>query len=356
MRKKKIVRGVAMSAICIGILLMLYVFVKIGFDFNKLSTVTYTRTSYAFEQEFTEIEINTSFFDVKIFPANTQQEAKAYLPQSGNLFHQVTVQQGKLTIDLQDERAWYEKLFFNGLTHVGTVLELYIPPAHYQKLKVNINSGDIDVQGKTIMGDALTFENVSLTASSGDIEFHASTLNNGNGGISMQTSSGNIGVRGVKDVPLAAKTSSGYVNVLECTLTGADLKTSSGNLLLADVSVTDGGFYAEASSGDIEMLCVSATVMRLEVDVGDIELTEVMVSDELRAQTDTGDIEIERSDAGSLHIETDTGDVEMELLSGKMFTVETDTGDKRYPASDSDGGACVVKTDTGDVEITVVPK
>ncbi len=350
MSKKKtwgIVAGVAMLA---GLLLIAGVFFAIGFDFSKLSAETYARHAYTPEESFDEIEINSTFFDVKIFPLAEGEEPTIYLPFSGNLSHQVAVQDGKLSIFLLDGRAWYEKWSFFNISNENTTIELHLPHAHYEKLKVKLNSGDILVSNERGEEDDIAFGLVLLETSTGDINFFANTK--AGGSVGLLASTGDITVRGAQGVSLSAKVSTGHITLRDCVLKGVSAATSTGGIKMQNVEAIS--MNLEVSSGDIELQNVSADSMVLEADTGDVELTEVLVEGELRAQTDTGEIEIVRSDAGSLWIETDTGDVEMELLSGKMYQVETDTGDSKYPDHDRNGGRCRVKTDTGDVEITVI--
>ncbi len=353
MSKKKLWSIVAIAAVLVGLALIAGVFFAIRFDFSKLATETYVRGEYALEEPFDEIEINTTFFDVRIFPVDAEQASVAYLPYSGNVTHNVTVRDGKLSVFIVDSRAWYEKLFFDGITNENTVIELRVPHAQYEKLAVRSRSGDVLVDGKNDDGDALLFGTVRVEANSGDIEFRAGTLSEGS--VALFADTGDIVVSGTQGSGLTAHTDTGHITVLGCApATALSLKTSTGEITLADVSVTGGLLAIETDSGDVEMRNVRAQDLKLEADTGDVEMMAVLVTGELRVETDTGEVDIKRSDAGSIYLESDTGDVEMELLTGKMFTVETDTGDRRHPASDRNGGICRVKTDTGDVEITVL--
>ena len=355
MSKKKIWGIAAIVAILAGLALIAGVLFAIRFDFAKLATESYVRTEHALEEPFDEIEIDTTFFDVRISPVDAEQAPVAYLPYSGNITHNVTVRDGKLSVFVVDGRAWYEKLFFDGLTNENTVIELRVPHAQYENLTVRSRSGDVLVDGKNDDGDALLFGTVRVEANSGDIEFRAGTLSEG--GVALFADTGDIVVSGVQGVPLTVATSTGDITVLGCASdTALSLKSNTGEITLADVSVKEGLLSIETDSGEIEMRNVHAQDLKLETDTGDVDMTSVLISGELRMETDTGEIDIKHSDAGSIYLESGTGDVEMELLTGKMFTVETDTGDRRYPASDRDGGICRVKTDTGDVEITVLAK
>ena len=358
MSKKKIGGIVAVVAILIGLLMVLLVLVKIGFDLRNLNTETFRYAEHRLEGEFSEIEIESSFFDVKLLPVAEEEEGVAYLPYSDKITHSFTVQNGKLTIRVQDDRAWYEKWLFEGTFDERIAVELHLPRAHYEKLTVDVNSGDVVVNGQLDGESLLSFENVLLKTSSGDLDFRAEMQNSGNGMLNMQTISGNVTMAGVSGVPIELKTTSGDILAMNSTpAQSIRLASTSGHVKVMQVTMAeDGVLSADVSSGEIELSNVRVGTMKLEITSGDIELSNVMVAGELRAETNSGDIEIKRSDAGSLYLETTSGDVEAELLTGKMFEVDTTSGDKRYPASDRDGGLCKVKTTSGDVDIVVLAR
>ena len=85
---------------------------------------------------------------------------------------------------------------------------------------------------------------------------------------------------------------------------------------------------------------------------GDTLLKNVIANEKLYAKRSTGDIRIEKCDAGEIFIETDTGHVKGTLLTDKVFIVETDTGSINVPKTTS-GGRCEITTDTGDIKISI---
>ncbi len=352
MSMKKTWTIAALIAIFAGILIVATVFFSIGFDLSELSTETYARNTYTPKEDFDEIEIISTFFDVKVLPLVAGEEPTVYLPFSGNLTHEVTVKDGKLSIYLMDGRAWYQKWNFFNISNENTVIELHLPHADYEKLRVKVNSGDILVSKEHDEESSFTLGHVTLETSTGDVRFFADTKVGSS--IGLVTDTGDITVTGAQGVSLSAEVGTGHVTLRDCDLKSVNLTASTGDIKLQNVKGS--GMVMKVSSGDIGLASVSAASMALTASTGDIELSDVLVEGELRAETGTGEIEVQRSDAGSLWIETDTGDVEMTLLSGKMYQVETDTGDKRYPDHDRNGGRCRVKTDTGDVEITVLAK
>ena len=77
-------------------------------------------------------------------------------------------------------------------------------------------------------------------------------------------------------------------------------------------------------------------------------MEHVLAEDYLQIFTDTGDVEIEGSDAGTVNIETDTGDVSGHFLTSKWFSAFSDTGNVTVPNT-PEGGECRIQTDSGDI-------
>ena len=86
---------------------------------------------------------------------------------------------------------------------------------------------------------------------------------------------------------------------------------------------------------------------------GDLEMNDVVVTNKMYLERDTGDIEFFRCDAKEIIINTTTGDVKGSLLSDKLFDITTNTGDKHIPSSKGED-ICKITTDTGDIYINIV--
>ena len=352
--RRRIFLIMALAAILVGLILIAGVFFAIGFDFSKLNAQSVARERRVLEGEFSEIEIYTDVFDVRILPMSGEDPAEAYLPYSEKISHTLTVQDGKLLVEVEDSRAWYEKWsIYTPERDESSVLELRIPHAYYNKLTVKVKSGDILADGQTDEGDALCFGSIDLSANSGDVEFRASAT----GSVSLHTISGDITVGGVKNVPILARATTGNISVIGCEVTACALELSTGDVTLAGINfVGEGVLSVDVSSGDVSLQNVRAQRVAIKTTTGEIEMKAVTAAGELRAESTTGDIKLVRSDAGSLYLKTTTGDVEAELITGKSFNVETASGDKEYPASDRDGGVCEVKTTSGDIKIVVLAR
>ncbi len=371
MSKKKLWGLAAVTAILAGLLLIASVFFTIDFDFSRLNTETYQIGMYVHnaDEELNKIEINTSFFDVKILPMAEEEGVIVYYPYSENIRHEIHWIDGKLSINVVDGRAWYEKLGVVNVTTESTVIEVHLPHRHYETLKILVGSGDVSVTSELNGNDVLSFGNVSVETGSGDIAFSAKMMRQDtpyNAG--FFSGSGDVYLSGIQCVPVSVATDSGAITIRDCVSTSSfRLSSSSGDIKIDNVVSAEGEFIlVNNDSGDVKLSHVIIDAIKVTTDTGDVELFDVLVEGssieansavlgggDLRIETDTGDVEIKRSDATSLFLTTDTGDVEVELLSGKTYFVKTDTGEVKHPAHDNNGGQCHVTTDTGDVEITV---
>ncbi len=105
-------------------------------------------------------------------------------------------------------------------------------------------------------------------------------------------------------------------------------------------------------TGEIAVSGAACKSVNIESDTGNVLLKNVIASERLSVETETGDVKLDMCDAQDVYIETDTGDVRGTLLSPKKFLAKSATGDVNVPKTE-DGGQCKIKTDTGNIKITV---
>lgn len=129
------------------------------------------------------------------------------------------------------------------------------------------------------------------------------------------------------------------------------LSVSTGTVSVSETSCA-GDFWVSVSTGEMKLRDVTCKNFTSEGSTGDIELYNVLVSEKMKIERSTGDVEFSGCDAAEIFIETSTGDVGGTLLSPKQFIVETSTGEIDVPKNTM-GGRCQINTSTGDVEIAV---
>ena len=375
MRSKRAWGIVAFGAILIG-LIMVSIVLILYYTGHPGVKIIVPRERFIVEEAIRDIEIESSFADVKIVISSSKSPRSSFeVPDGEQLYCEHELVQGKLTIRLVDERAWYEKMGDHHIKKESTIV-LYLPFSYcYGDLTIKTASGDVYVPYAEYSkkNNSFAFETVNVETSSGDIDFCAGVAMSGvsYGSASFTTKTGDVKLEGIRNAPLRVETSTGDIQLINSSFEGdVEISTSSGEVQLSNVSLSKSDIiYIKASSGDVDFFNVDAGAVKVETDTGDVELSNVVIQGaglrpnghslmggDLRIETDTGDVELKRSDAQSLFVTTDTGDVEIELLTGKYYSVKSDTGDVKHPEHDQHHGQCHVTTDTGDVEITVISK
>ena len=306
----------ALILIIIGGGLMGGVMIMGGWNFTKWGPAM-TEVTHTLPETIFNVDIDTSTADVT-FVATTETYGKVVCREKEKEQHTVTVQNGTLTIQLNDQRKWHQRFFDFGKTSIT----VYLPEGGYAALSIKESTGTVSLPS------AFRFDSVDITASTGSVTCDAAV----SGEVNIALSTGNIRFGGETAGSLALKTSTGRISVENTTCTG---------------SVT-----ANVSTGKTVLNNVTCTSLSSTGSTGDIALTDVIVENALSIERSTGDVKFEHSDAAELDIKTDTGDVSGSLRSSKVFITHTDTGRISVPESTS-GGKCKVTTDTGDIKLTV---
>lgn len=286
-----------------------------GGSFRPVEAETKT---YPVTEPFTDIHIETQETDI-VFLLSTDGTCSVEGAETEKVHLNVSVENGALTVTTVDERTWVDRL----IPHVDQPMQIRLPETAYKTLSVESHTGDVTVP------DSFAFEQVRITASTGDVTCGASSED----AIEITAGTGDITLDGVR-----AKT--------------ASLAVSTGRITVRGASVS-GDVIVSVSTGKIELDRLTCSALRSEGSTGDATLKDVIVKDTLWIKRSTGDVTLERCDAATVRIETDTGDVSASLLSEKIFVTKTNTGKVRIPDTQS-GGRCEISTSTGDIRIELV--
>ncbi len=145
--------------------------------------------------------------------------------------------------------------------------------------------------------------------------------------------------------------STGDIRVKNISAGKIRLSSSTGNIIVSDVTCT-GDMKASVTTGDVKITDVTCQNLISTGSTGDISLKSVIASGKFTVKRSTGNVRIKESDAENLEINTDTGNITGSLISSKVFIAHSDTGDTYTPETTS-GGKCKITTDTGNIKITV---
>jgi len=131
---------------------------------------------------------------------------------------------------------------------------------------------------------------------------------------------------------------------------GVEISVTTGDIRLENISA--GAVSLSVSTGDTHLSYVACHSLTSTGSTGDAILTRVTANEKMTLNRSTGDIKLERCDAGDIYIQTSTGDVTGSLLSDKIFTVHTNTGHISVPDIHT-GGRCEIRTSTGDIAFEI---
>lgn len=281
-----------------GVILFAAIMMINGWDFAALNTMNYVTNTHQIGSSFSTLSIASDTADIE-FVKSEDGVCKVVCYEPEKCKHRVTVENDLLTINMVDERKWYEYI---GITVGNPKITVYLPENEYTSLHIKESTGDISIPKD------FSFKTMHISVSTGHVKNFASAKE-----INIKATTGNIYVENVFLNSLTVSLSTGRLNIANVTCEGS-----------ATISTT----------------------------TGDITLKNFLVENKLSVEASTGDVELSASDAREIFIKTSTGDVTGSLLSDKVFIVQTDTGDLNVPKT-TNGGKCEIYTSTGDIEITV---
>ncbi len=320
-KTKKTVIIIAVVLVVIGLLLFLGVCIATKSDFSKLNTVIYETNTYTADKDFRNIEINVTETDI-LFKPSTDRNCSVVCVESDKLKHSVSVEKETLHIIVDDRRNWYDHITIFSKSLSMTV---YLPSEKYELLKINNQTGNITIP------DLFSFDNVDITASTGDIDCNASVKENFRG-----------------------KTSTGAIQLDKMQAGNIDLSVSTGNISMSSVICKD-TISAKVSTGKIILTDVTCQNFTSTGSTGNVTMKNTIASDKFNVERSTGNIHFENCDANQIDIKTSTGDVDGTLNSEKIFVTKTSTGTVHVPETIS-GGKCEITTSTGDIQINLSVK
>lgn len=300
MRKRTIVwLCVAVILVLIGLGLLTFAMASSGWDITKLDTTVYETKTYEIGEDFRDLAIYTDTADL-VFVQSEDGTCKVVCHEESKVKHEVSVQSGTLTIQVKNEKEWFD---FIDLGLENTKITIYLPNAEYGTLQVNGTTGDVQ------LSHDFRFEQVNISVSTGHIHLD------------------NVSAKMI------------------------ELSASTGNIIAAGIAC-EGDVAVYVSTGRVELSDVACKNVKSTGSTGDLSLKRVLAEEGIRIERSTGDVTFDGSDAAEIFVRIGTGDVKGSLLTGKTFLVETRTGSIEVPQSVI-GGTCEIKTSTGDVQLTI---
>lgn len=296
MKRRTIVALIVAAALIItgGILMVL----GLSFAGDSKQESKMQQTDLAIGEPFDSIQLNTADCDVVFALANITADPYVTFREMKNVQHSVQVEDGTLKIQMIDNRKWMDHISISGMSWENAQMIVYLPQEKCASLQITTHTGDIRLTEAILAGE------ISLRSDTGDIWCNGTSA-----------------------------------DMLDCMTDTGDIKLS--NAECEQIRL-------KTDTGDKELENVICKMLISESDTGDTDMERVMAEENLQITTNTGDVEIESSDAGAVSIVTDNGDVSGHFLTSKWFQAYSDTGNVRVPHT-RDGGECRIESNTGDI-------
>lgn len=271
---------VAIISVVVGIFGTLITLSTTNFSFIALNGEKYTITTHTVSKEFEEIYINTDTADV-IFVYSTDGSCRVECHEDVNLSHNVSVDNGKLSIEIEDTRNWYDHI---SIWSPELKITVYLPKREYAELNITAGTSDI------YLSRDFTFDTIDINVSTGDIVLANIVANE----INLSLSTGDIELT---DVTCASLTSNGTTGDIELTRTVAsekfNLKRNTGDVYLYDCDANE--IYIVTSTGDVKGSLLTNKSFATNTHTGDISVPPSVSGGVCNISTDTGDIFIKIS-------------------------------------------------------------
>lgn len=308
----------AASLVLIGCILFAGVMSTLGWDFAKLSTVRFETNTHDVTEPFGNISLVTDTADI-VFALSNDGKCSVECYEEENAKHSVTVENGTLTVKVNEQKSLYDYI---GFYFGSPKITVYLLKAEYSTLSVKDGTGNVEIP------KGFTFESADISLNTGDVDFSAAARKE----VKIKTSTGNIS---------AKDTSAGDL----------DFAVATGKITVSGVSCT-GDITVGVSTGETDLADVSCKNIISDGTTGRIFLNHVIAENKLSIKRSTGNVKFKGCDAAELYVKTSTGDVTGSLLTDKAFITETGTGKIDVPKT-SVGGRCEIRTGTGNIEIKI---
>ena len=292
--------------------------ISFKWDFKKLSTTNYQTNEHQITESFSDVSILTDTADIKLLPSENSQ-VKVVCREEENAKHAVSVKDGALTVEVVNEKKWYQHI---GINFESPKVTVYLPAGEYGALSIKGNTGATEI------AEDFTFKSIDIEQDTGSVSSYADTLEN-----------------------IKIKTDTGAVRIQDVSAQAVDVSVSTGKVSLTNLNC-EGTLKIGVSTGKTVIDWVKCKNLISSGSTGSLTLKDTVATEKFFIERSTGDIKFENSDASEIFVKTDTGDVSGTLLTDKVFITETDTGKIKVPNSIS-GGRCEITTDTGDIIISV---
>lgn len=289
-----------------------------GGAFSEIFLAEYSEESLEITEDFDSIVIDVVTADIKLMVSD-DDVCRLVAYSQEKIKYVANVTDGKLTVNVKDERAWYDHIAFVTET---PKLTLYLPKAQYETLVIDATTGDVEVSSD------FTFRTADISLTTGDVELLST-------------------VTGLAKI----KSTTGDIKLSDMSAASIDITLTTGDASLENVAC-EGDISLNIGSGETNFTNVTCHNFTTDGTTGSMSLVNVIAKGKMTLERTTADITFEHCDASELSVKTDTGDVTGTLLTKKIFIPRTTTGKINVPET-TEGGVCKITTTTGKIIISI---
>lgn len=336
---------IAVGGIFIGIGKMLGGVLSSGFF--RVGGKTFSAEDFRTEtidiDDFTSLEVSTSFIDIEIVKGD-RPGLEVYAPEicmpevSQNGGH-LKIEQPKQTINFQINL---------NTSPVSAYYKITVPEDAVLPSSISATSGDITITDVNVSGDiastsgdkeisGINADNLNITATSGDCDLNTCTLDT----LNLCTTSGFARIDSITAKEFEYSTTSGGIDSVNCNLTTIDSASTSGDVryenLEAETVVTEstsGNFFIDNSS--VKSLSATSTS-------GEFESSK-LTSDNIQIDGTSADIELSLTGKESEY------DYTIDSVSGDISLPSLEV-EKKYHTNNGKDKTIEVNTTSGDIKI-----
>lgn len=221
MKKARIITLIIAGVLLItGIALVLSAWAMNGFDFSKLESTNWTQKNYDTTAEgITALSLDDLNNSIELLPSSDNSIHITYYESDKDIYT-ITNQNGKIDMQYDDLRKWYEYFFNFNINFKKVTIEL---PADY--------NGTLDLHttnGSITANDMTNLLETRLSTTNGSIEVSGLTVNDN---LVLKTNNGNVSIKDafVSD-DLELGTVNGRVTAENTSAGSADLHSVNGRV------------------------------------------------------------------------------------------------------------------------------
>lgn len=301
--------------ILIGLVIFCVVMTGKKWKFSEVETGRFVTYECEIREDFDRISVKSGTADLR-FEVSPDDICRIVISEYEEERHHITRANGKLSIEKKDERKWYEYIF--NITLNTPKITVRLPKKDYVELFIDEDTG------KVYISDELMFDDINITASTGDIDCQASAYRD----MKITTSTGDVTLKSVGAKNFTLETDTGRITLTDTVCRGdLSIKVDTGKTIMDNV------------------ICKNFTTTG---STGDLNCNDLLAEGTVKIKRSTGDVKLDDSDAEELYIETSTGRVSGHLRTSKIFFASSDTGKITIPKNIT-GGRCEITTDTGNI-------